>query len=116
MTAKRLLLEIGTGNDLQGANYTKAAVRAVEDAIHHSYLSFVWTLELDVEMMEVEVVVGVQKPEKIDTSAIEAALPYGKISVKSVKGGLDIPGDKTGEITVIASAALIVRYDFPAHK
>lgn len=114
MTAKRLFLEIGTGNDLQGANYTKAAVRAVEDAIHHSYLSFVWTMNLDVEMMEVEVVVGVQKPDQIDVSAVAAALPYGRISVKPVEGGLDVPGDRPGETTVIASAAVIVRYDLPA--
>lgn len=113
MKARRLFLEIGSGNDLQGANYTKAAIRAVEDAIHHSYLSFIWTLNLDVEMMEVEVIVGVQKPEEIDALAVEAALPYGKISVKAVKGGLDIPGDKPNESTVIASAAVIVRYDLP---
>lgn len=111
MAAKRLFLEIGTGNDLQGGDYTKAAVRAVEDAIHHSYLNFIRTLNLDVEMMEVEVVVGVQNPEQIDASAVKAALPYGRISVKAVKGGLDIPGDRPDEITAIASAAVIVRYD-----
>ncbi len=27
---------MGTGNDLHGGNYTKAAIRAVQDAIHHS--------------------------------------------------------------------------------
>ena len=35
---QRLILEIGTGNDLYGGNYTKAACRAVQDAIHHSSL------------------------------------------------------------------------------
>ena len=38
MTAKRVIIEIGTGNDLHGGDYTKAAVRAVQDAIHHSSL------------------------------------------------------------------------------
>ena len=29
MAAKRVILELGTGNDLHGGDYTKAAVRAV---------------------------------------------------------------------------------------
>ena len=38
MALKRVITEFGTGNDLHGGDYTKAAVRAVEDAIHHSSL------------------------------------------------------------------------------
>ena len=34
---KRIILEMGTGNDLYGEDYTKAAYRAVEDAIRHAY-------------------------------------------------------------------------------
>ena len=30
---KRIILEMGTGNDLYGMDYTKAAKRAVQDAI-----------------------------------------------------------------------------------
>ena len=36
---KRLILEMGTGTDLYGGDYTKAACRAVRDAIGHSSLS-----------------------------------------------------------------------------
>ena len=32
MKGKRVILEMGSGNDLHGGDYTKAAVRAVEDA------------------------------------------------------------------------------------
>jgi uncharacterized protein (TIGR02058 family) len=32
MNAKRVILEMGCGNDLHGGDYTKAAVRAVQDA------------------------------------------------------------------------------------
>ena len=35
MPAKRVILELGTGNDLHGGDYTKAALRAVQDALHH---------------------------------------------------------------------------------
>ena len=31
---KRIILEMGTGNDLYGEDYTKAACRAVDDALH----------------------------------------------------------------------------------
>ena len=47
MTLKRVILEMGTGNDLHGADYTKAALRAVQDALHHSSLSVIRTLGLD---------------------------------------------------------------------
>lgn len=44
MTAKQIVLEIGSGNDLHGGDYTKAAVRAIEDATHHSSLTLLRTL------------------------------------------------------------------------
>ena len=39
MTPKRIILELGTGNDLHGGDYTKAAIRAVQDAL--SFVGFV---------------------------------------------------------------------------
>ena len=42
--AKRIILEMGSGNDLHGGDYTKAALRAVQDALHHSSLSFIRSL------------------------------------------------------------------------
>ena len=44
MTMKRAILEMGMGNDLHGEDYTKAAERAIKDALHHSSLSFIRTL------------------------------------------------------------------------
>ena len=35
---KRIILEMGMGNDLYGEDYTKAARRGVQDALHHSSL------------------------------------------------------------------------------
>ena len=34
MALKRIILEMGSGNDLHGGDYTKAALRAVQDALH----------------------------------------------------------------------------------
>ncbi|MDP7642186.1 MAG: Lin0512 family protein, partial [Alphaproteobacteria bacterium] len=39
MTKRRVILEMGAGNDLHGGNYTKAALRAIDDALHHSSLT-----------------------------------------------------------------------------
>ena len=93
MTAKRVILEMGSGNDLHGGDYTKAAVRAVEDAIHHSSLTFIRTLGVDPRAMQVEVTIGVQRPEKVDRGVVKAALPHGQVTVSVVKGGLDVPDD-----------------------
>jgi len=116
MTTKRVLLEMGTGNDLHGGDYTKASVRAVQDAIHHSSLSLIRALGLDPRTMQVEVTIGVQHPEKVDAGAVKAALPHGEVVVKVVKGGLDVPDEEAGDVAVIASAAIAVRLDLPQAK
>ena len=113
MKAKRVILEMGSGNDLHGGDYTKAAVRAVEDAIHHSSLTFIRTLGVDPRTMQVEVTIGVQRPEKVDREVVKEVLPHGQVTVSVVKGGLDIPDDEAGDVAVIASAAVAVRAEIP---
>jgi len=113
MPAKRVILELGTGNDLHGGDYTKAALRAVQDALHHSSLAMLRTLNIKPQDMMVEVTIGVQKPEKVDLEKVRASLPYGKITAKAVKGGLDVPDDERDDTAVIASAAIAVRLDLP---
>jgi uncharacterized protein (TIGR02058 family) len=116
MAAKRVILEMGTGNDLHGGDYTKAAVRAVQDAIHHSSLTLVRTLGLDSRAMQVEVTIGVQRPEQVDATAVKAVLPHGEVVVNVVKGGLDVPDEESDDISVIASAAVAVRMELPQAK
>lgn len=111
MTAKRILLEVGTGNDWHGRDYTKAAVRAVEDAIHHSSLILLRTLRIDPAAMLVDVTIGVQQPEKVDAGAVKATLPHGQVTVKVVQGGVDVPNEGPDDVTVIASAAIAVAVD-----
>src|SRR5438094_752200 len=93
MALKRMVLQIGMGTDIRGADYTKAAVRAVQDAIHHSSLTLIRSLGVDAKTMQVEVTIGVQQPTRVELSAVQAALPHGEVTVKAVKGGLDIADD-----------------------
>jgi uncharacterized protein (TIGR02058 family) len=111
MPKKRVILELGSGNDLHGSDYTKAALRAVQDALHHSSLTFVRTLQVDKTKLDVEVTIGVQRPERVDLDKVKQSLPIGNVTVKAVKGGLDVPDADNKDAAVIASAAIAVRID-----
>lgn len=113
MALKRVILELGAGNDLHGGDYTKAALRAVQDALHHSSLSMIRSLGLNSKDMQVEVTIGVQRPEKVDAQAVKASLPHGQVTVKVIKGGLDVPDEERNDTAVIASAAIAVRFELP---
>ena len=116
MQPKRIILEMGAGTALHGGDYTKAALRAVDDAIHHSSLTFIRSLGLDSKKMQVEVTIGVQQPDRVDVERVKAALPHGQVTVKVVKGGLDVPDPQNNDLAVIASAAVAVRMDLPSQK
>ena len=113
MPLKRFILEMGAGNDLHGGDYTKAALRAVQDALHHSSLAFIRSLGLDSKKMQVEVTIGVQEPAKVDAAAVKASLPHGQVKVNVVKGGLNVPEGEGHDMAVIASAAIAVRFEMP---
>jgi hypothetical protein len=44
---------------------------------------------------------------------VKASLPHGHVTVKVVKGGLDVPAEGGHDLAVIASAAVAVRFDLP---
>jgi uncharacterized protein (TIGR02058 family) len=114
LALKRAILELGSGNDLHGSDYTTAALRAVQDALHHSSLAFVRSLGLDRNAIQVEVTIGVQRPDKVDREAVRKSLPRGEVTVKVVKGGLDVPQEGAHDEIVIAAAAIAVRSEPPA--
>ena len=117
MAMKRVILELGAGADLHGRDYTKAAVRAVEDAMRHSSLSLVRTLALDPAKMRVEITIGAQKPEEVDREAVAAVLPYGERIVTVTKGGVNADGMAAAEEmvgdTVVVSAAVAAWVEIP---
>jgi uncharacterized protein (TIGR02058 family) len=111
MALKRMVLEIGMGTDIRGSDYTKAAVRALRDALWHNSLTVTHALGKDVDSMQVEVLIGVPKPEAVDHQAVLDVLPHGSGTVKVVQGGLEIPDEAGTGSTVMANACAIVRLD-----
>ena len=61
MSDQRFIIEMGMGNSQYGQDYTKAAARAIEDAIRHSSITLFAALDLDPAEMRVDVTIGVQK-------------------------------------------------------
>ena len=110
MAKKRMVMELGMGSSLRQQDYTRAACRAVEDALWHNSLSIADAFGLDRAAMVIEVEIGVQQPEKVDTDKVAAILPYGRGSVRTIHGGLDVP-KPDGGVTVIANAAVVVYLD-----
>ena len=111
MALKRMVLQIGMGTDIRGADYTKAAVRALRDALWHNSLSVADAVGLPVDSMLVEVTIGVPRPDQVDQQAVLAVLPHGTGTVRVVESGLEIPNDAGTNTTVIANAAAVVRLD-----
>jgi uncharacterized protein (TIGR02058 family) len=111
MAWKRMVLEIGMGTDIRGADYTKAAVRALRDALWHNSLGIAAALGLPTDSMQVEVTIGVPRPDRVDKAAVLAVLPHGTGTVTVVEGGLEIANDAGTDSTVIANAAAVVRLD-----
>lgn len=113
MVEKIIALEFGMGTDIRGSDYTKAAVRAVEDALRRNALTGAVALGQDPEDMIVDLHVGVQRPEAVDQAKVAATCPYGKIRVHVQKGGIDSPSGATGGVTIAANVAAVVSLDMP---
>lgn len=106
MDKKRIILEMGTGNDLYGMDYTKAAKRAVQDALHHSSITLFSKIGLEHQEMTVKVTIGVAQPDQVNCEEVAAELPRGVAEVTAVKGGLDVLDEEAGTRHVVATAAV----------
>src|SRR5947207_12914327 len=105
MALKRMVLQLGMGTDIRGADYTKASVRALRDALWHNSLSVADAVGLPVDAMQVEVTIGVPRPDLVNKDEVLAVLPHGSGTVRVVEGGLEIANDAGTGKTVVATAA-----------
>ena len=112
MALKRMVLEIGRGTDLRGEDDTKAAIRAVRDALWRNSLTIAPALGLAGDEMVIDVHIGCGRPETLDHAAIARVFPYGQVAVHARHGGMDIPKED-GSLTILANACVVVNLDLP---
>lgn len=106
MSEQRFIIEMGMGNDQYGEDYTKAAARAIEDAIRHSAIPMFDVTGISHDQMRVQVTVGVARPEAVDCAVLAEGLPRGRAEVRAVEGGLNVVNPDTGRVLVVATAAV----------
>jgi uncharacterized protein (TIGR02058 family) len=108
-SARSLVLEFGMGVDVHGQDCTKAARRAVSDAIRHSSLPLLSQIRDRGGTMLVQVTVAVPDPSSVDIDAVKAELPHGEVTVHAVSGGLRAPDSDA----LIACASISVSARYP---
>ena len=122
MDYRRYLVEVGIGIDLHGGDETKAAQRAVKDAISHSSmvgLSQLFKVGSFAELAEnlmVDVTIATPNPEKVDGDVVLNILPEGKRRITLVEGGMAFPVTSTADAAkthgiVMANAVIVVLVD-----
>ncbi len=112
MSAKPCVLEFGMGVDVHGRDSTKAACRAVSDAIRHSSLPLFQEVRERGGRMLVDVTIGVPDPDSVKLDVVRRELPHGEVTVHAVNGGLRSPTSDT----LIACAAITVSVEYPAGR
>lgn len=118
MKLQRYIVEIGTGADLHGGDVTKAAQKAIKDAVSHSCLCGLFDIIgiNDPNQMHIHVKIACPYPEKLDHEEVLRSVPFGTTQLEAVKGGLsvrglDLPALGQGDTIVVAVAALTVYVD-----
>ena len=115
-----MFIETGMGIDVHGQDITTAAIRAVKNAIHYNSMPGIRSVLPDNSLDNMRVNVKLAVPcdkDKLDVEAVKNVLPYGKITVEIVDGGmmttsgivLKDKGDKN-DLMYIVVAAVEVGY------
>ncbi|WP_338449868.1 Lin0512 family protein [Niallia oryzisoli] len=88
---KIMFIETGMGIDVHGQDITKAAVRAVQNAIHFNSMPGLRSVlpgnSLDNMKVNVKLAVPCDK-EKLDSEVVKEALPYGQVTIEVMDGGM----------------------------
>jgi len=119
MNKRRFVIEMGTGVEQHEQDITKAAMKAVKDAV--SKICLIGLIEIfkisDLNDMLLEVLIACPHHEEVNTDDVLQSLPFGRKEIKVVEGGMIVRGhrapnmgDKTDEI-IVANAAVTVYID-----
>lgn len=88
---KVIFIETGVGIDTHGQDITKAAKRAVNNAIHSNSMPGLkdYLPGESLDNMKVNIVLGIPLDEDLlDIEQVKAEIPYGKVTVETIIGGL----------------------------
>lgn len=115
MEKKRYLIEVGTGLDLHGGDVTKAALRAIEDAMHHCCMAGVREIHnAGPQNLALRVKICCPRPEELDIAALKQPVHfYQDVEIIPAEGGaseqgLYVPEMGDGETIVVAVAVITV--------
>lgn len=117
---KIMFIETGMGIDVHGQDITKAAIRAVRNAIHYNSMPGMRSVlpDNDIHQMKVNVKLAVPcDKEKLDIQKVKEVLPFGIVTVEVMDGGmlttsgvvLEEKGDKN-DLMYIVVASVEVGY------
>ena len=109
MPKEQFAVQMGMGTDLKGQDYTKAACRAVHDALHRNFMTVGAAFDFPLEAMLVDIRVGVGKPEKVDLNLVKLEAPVGVVTAEAVKGGLDV--EMMGHTPIVANAIVTISFN-----
>ena len=98
MSAKACVLEFGMGVDVHGGDATKAACRAVSDAIRHSSLPLLPEVRERGGRMLVDVTLAVPAPASVNADVVRRELPHGEVTIHAASGGLRVPAAEPREV------------------
>ena len=115
-----IFIQTGTGIDVHGQDITKAAVRAVESAIHSNSMPGVQQALPDESMDNMVTNVKLALPcdhDELNHKKIKEAIPYGHVEIKLMDGGmrttsgvvLNDEGDNSDQMYMV-NAAVEVGY------
>lgn len=108
MNRQRLIIAMGSGVDHHGHDCTKAARRAVDDALQHSALPILQRPDLDDGDIDIRVTIGVPAPDAVETDVLRPLFPRGTLTITVVPGGLTVAEADGAGGSVIATAAVEV--------
>jgi len=111
VTKTRWITEMGMGVDVHGGDYTKAARRAVSDALRHSSLNLFNATGKTRHDMFVDVLIGAAEPDQVDCDLVAQEVPYGTVTVTAQKGGLDVASPAGDDVLIMANAAILVSFE-----
>jgi len=119
---QKYILELGTGVDLHGGDETKAASKAVKDAVSHSSMVGIGSLfklknfKQMSDALMVDVTIATPNPEKVDGEAVLKTLSEGNRRINVIKGGMQWPDPSTNSDSrshgiVMTNAVIMVLID-----